>query len=294
LVAVAAAAGLLAAALLLGGERLPGWSLHAATACGTVLISLALLFNGERRGGAAGGDEMYYLWVTLYAAYHFGRAATAAHVVLIAAAYGATLVAIDPGPIGTSRWLSTVGLAVGAAVVVRLLAERVDRLVRELRLAASTDPLTGLLNRRAFEQRLGRELARARRTGEAFALVLADVDSFKDVNDRHGHAAGDAALAALARTLVETLRTVDTVARIGGDEFAILLPATDGPAARDAAARVTHRVLEHGALPAISAGSAAYGRDGRTIDELMRAADAALYAAKRHAEPVAHRSATTS
>ncbi len=113
-------------------------------------------------------------------------------------------------------------------MVVRLLAERVDRLVRELRLAAFTDPLTGLLNRRTFEQRLGTELARARRTGEAFALVLADVDGFKAVNDRLGHAAGDAARTALSRTLVDALRT---------------------------------------------------------IDDLMRAADAALCAAKRHAEP---------
>src|SRR3712207_4793497 len=130
------------------------------------------------------------------------------------------------GPIGRSRWLTTVGMAVGAAVVVRLLAERVERLVADLRLAAATDPLTGLLNRRAFGQRCARELARARRTGEPFAALLLDVDDFKQINDHHGHAAGDEALVELAAMLERDLREVDTVARIGGDEFAVLLPAT--------------------------------------------------------------------
>ena len=273
---VVAGAALLTALLLTVGERLPLWSVHLWVAAGTACVSFGLLFNGERNGGAAGGDEMYYLWVTLYAAYYFGRWATAAHLGLMAAAYTTTLIAIDPGPIGPSRWLTTIGLATGSAVVVRLLSERVDRLVAELRHAAATDPLTGLLNRRAMGQRLGHELARARRTGEAFATLVIDVDHFKQINDRRGHAAGDDALLALAHVFTRELRDIDTVARIGGDEFAVILPAT-GVAG---AGQTAQRLRESAGIP-ISIGAAVYGIDGHTGEELARAADAALYEAKR-------------
>jgi diguanylate cyclase (GGDEF)-like protein len=273
---VVAGAALVTAILLTVAERLPFWTVHVWTACGTACVTFGLLFNGERHGGAAGGDEMYYLWVTLYAAHYLGRWATAAHLSLMAAAYTAALVAIDPGPIGPSRWLTTMGLAAGSAVVVRLLSERVERLVAELRHAAATDPLTGLLNRRAFGQRCGQELARARRTGEAFAALVIDVDHFKEINDRHGHAAGDAALVDLATTLERELREIDTVARVGGDEFAILLPATG----RAGAAATADRLRGAAGIP-ISIGIAVYGIDGHTTDELARAADFTLYEAKR-------------
>ena len=273
---VAAGGALLTAILLTVGARLPGWTVHVWAAAGTAIVSFGLLFNGERNGGAAGGDEMYYLWVTLYAAYYLGRWGTAGQLLVIAAAYTTTLVAIDPGPIGPSRWLTTMGLATGSAVVVRLLSERVERLVGELRHAAATDPLTGLPNRRAFGQRLGHELARARRTGEAFATLLIDVDHFKQINDRRGHAAGDDALVALADVLTRELREIDTVARIGGDEFAVIVPATGVAGALQAA----QRLRERAGIP-ISVGAAVYGIDGHTADELARAADAALYEAKR-------------
>jgi diguanylate cyclase (GGDEF)-like protein len=257
-------------------------ALFGAAGLVTVLVSLALLFNGERHGGAAGGDEMYHLWVVLYVAYYVGRVATAVHVTFIAIAYTLALVAIDPGPIATSRWLTTIGLATGTAVVVRLLSERVERLVAELRLAASTDPLTGLLNRRAFRERAMRELARARRTGEPFAALLIDVDRFKQFNDREGHVAGDEALVALARELTRGLREIDTLARIGGDEFAVLLPDTGTEGAHATAERLAAITTV-----AISVGTAVYGLDGHTAEELGRAADAALYAAKRRVEPLA-------
>ena len=199
---------------------------------------------------------------------------------MIAIAYSVTLIVIDPGPIATSRWLTTVTLVAGSAVVVRLLTERIERLVAELRHAAATDPLTGLLNRRAFEERVERELARTRRSDEPFSLLLMDVDRFKELNDRFGHAAGDDALTTLAGTLGGAVRGADTVARIGGDEFAVLLPGTDAEGAREAADRLVARA----SIP-ISIGAATYGLDGHTSDDLGRAADTALYADKRDGEP---------
>jgi diguanylate cyclase (GGDEF)-like protein len=281
---VAAASGLIAALMLVGGERLSSLYLFLPAA-GTTLVSLALLFNGERNGGPAGGDEMYYLWVVLYAAYFLGRVATAVHVALIAIAYGVTLEAIDPGPIGVSRWLSTVGLVVGAALVVHLLSERVGRLVAELQLAARTDGLTGLPNRRAFEEHFEREVARATRTRRPFALLLADIDRFKELNDRHGHVAGDAALSELGRLLPTLLRRNEMPARVGGDEFAVLLPEMDTEEAESFGTRLVStvgaRLHREDAPLRLSFGVAAFGHDGYTLDDLTRAADRALYAAKR-------------
>ena len=161
-----------------------------------------------------------------------------------------------------------------------MLSERIERLVGELRLAASTDPLTGLLNRRALGARVAHELARARRTGEPFAAMVIDVDRFKQINDTRGHAAGDATLVELAAMLTRELREIDSVARTGGDEFAVLLPATGATGVRATAERLAER-----AAVKISIGTAVYGLDGHTADELARAADAALYAAKARVEP---------
>jgi diguanylate cyclase (GGDEF)-like protein len=285
LAAVAIGAALLGAASALGAERFPSWVYTLLPAGGTALVSFALLFNGERNGGPAGGDEIYYLWVVLYAAYFLGRFATAAHAVLVTVAYGGVLFAIDPGPIGVSRWLSTAGLVFGTAIVVHLLSERIGRLVAELQLAARTDGLTGLPNRRAFEEHFEREVKRAHRTRRPFALLLADVDRFKEINDRHGHLAGDATLAALGRLLPAELRRDDTPARVGGDEFAVLMPDLDAGEAADLGNRVVRIVSERlssdDADVNLSFGVATFGDDGLTLDELTRVADRGLYAAKR-------------
>jgi diguanylate cyclase (GGDEF)-like protein len=285
LTAVALGSGMVGALLLVSGERLPRWVYAILPAVGTMLVSLALLFNGERHGGAAGGDEMYYLWVVLYSAYYLPRVLTAAHVLLIAVAYAVTLMAIDPGAIGVSRWLSTVGLVVGAALVVHLLSERVARLVEELLTAAHTDRLTGLGNRRAFEERFAQEVARSARSSRPFALLLADLDHFKELNDRHGHMAGDAALAEFGKLLPTYLRSIDVAARVGGDEFAVLLPETCADAAREMGKRLVRAVQQGVNGPeaplSLSFGVAAFGPDGFTLDELSRVADRDLYVAKR-------------
>ncbi len=156
---------------------------------------------------------------------------------------------------------------------------------------ASTDSLTGLTNRRRFLEIAERELARSRRYGSPLALVLVDLDHFKAVNDRFGHLAGDQVLVAAARALAGGLRDVDVIARHGGEEFAILLPETDGPGGREVAERCSH-LLASTEIPVETTGpsvtitasmgvAAVGGAIGMSLDEMLRRADAALYAAKR-------------
>ncbi|HWC48020.1 MAG TPA: sensor domain-containing diguanylate cyclase, partial [Solirubrobacterales bacterium] len=142
------------------------------------------------------------------------------------------------------------------------------------------DALTGLPNRRAFEERLPTELARAARSGKPLALVLLDLDGFKGVNDRLGHPAGDEVLRAVARIL-DTSRTADDCFRIGGDEFAILMPETEAIHARTAAERVANQIraaeLGDGTIGASYGLAASTNRDS---DLLFAAADRVLLAAK--------------
>jgi len=154
---------------------------------------------------------------------------------------------------------------------------------QELNVRASTDGLTGLLNRRSFDERLGGEVSRAIRHGRALSLAIIDIDHFKRVNDRHGHLAGDAVLTDVAGQLSALARDGDTVARIGGEEFAWIMPETPSPVAFDVADRVRAAVAatNHGDTTdlTISVGIADLG-DALTADGLYRRADTALFHAK--------------
>ena len=163
-----------------------------------------------------------------------------------------------------------------------VLGRQADRLAE----LSQTDTLTGLSNARGFFERLETELARARRYGEPFALLIADVDGLKDINDRDGHHAGDEAIRCVADVIRAELRETDAGARWGGDEFAILAPNTAPEAARALAERVRASIPRRaGASLTASFGVATLdpGRDRALVDSdaLMRIADAALYEAKR-------------
>lgn len=152
---------------------------------------------------------------------------------------------------------------------------------------ATTDELTGLYNRRAFFESVQKELARVRRSGVGFSLLLMDIDFFKQVNDTYGHAAGDAVLRILADTLRSTLRVVDVAARMGGEEFAILLPETQENEAHRVAERLRQAIAAaeahvgvHTIRVTISIGVAALSANTPDPDTLLHAADEALYAAK--------------
>ena len=156
-----------------------------------------------------------------------------------------------------------------------------------LNLLAHTDGLTGLSNRQDAVEKLEAERSRAERHAGVFSVVIADIDDFKLVNDTRGHEAGDRLLAQLGRVLRATMRREDTCARWGGEEFLFLLPETDSPAAEALVGKLLgavrrSKVSHQGALLGctLSAGTATF-RPGRTVNDLLRLADAGLYEAKR-------------
>jgi diguanylate cyclase (GGDEF)-like protein len=162
---------------------------------------------------------------------------------------------------------------------IRALIERTAELQRTKELAM-TDALTGVANRRALNDALRRELARAERSGESVAVLLFDIDAFKAINDMLGHAAGDRALRLVARCLQHVTRQGDLVTRIGGDEFAVLLPDIDIPGARAIGER-TRRALAHagesGPRVQVSFGLALAAPGSLSGTALLAAADADLY-----------------
>jgi diguanylate cyclase (GGDEF)-like protein len=164
----------------------------------------------------------------------------------------------------------------------------VEKLRSDLARLAMIDSLTAILNRRAFMLQYEREVSRCVREKSGLALAIFDIDHFKDVNDTYGHLAGDQVLRRVADTLRASLRGHDVLGRYGGEEFALLMPGADAPAAMAGTERarlaVSERPIEAGSLSipiTISAGVASYGVNGSDWETLLRNADAALYEAKR-------------
>jgi len=151
-----------------------------------------------------------------------------------------------------------------------------------LRDQATKDSLTGLANYRHLVDVLDSEIKRSARTGRQFALLLFDLDHLKGINDRYGHVTGSRALCRLADALCLGCRDIDTAARFGGDEFALVLPETGAEPAGLVAKRVCNTLASDGSEPelSVSAGAAIYPQDGQTIEALLSAADVALYAMK--------------
>jgi diguanylate cyclase (GGDEF)-like protein len=196
-------------------------------------------------------------------------------------------------------YLGTIGLAPRAPahhsdpLLIRTIARelggalRMATLVEESRLTATIDMLTGLLNRRAFLEWAVRELRRSERYHDAFSCVILDVDHFKQINDRHGHATGDNVLSFVGRMLGKAVRSCDVVARWGGEEFVLALPSTPLPGAVLVAERA-RRTLEEASLqagngtgvPVTASFGVAQMIAGETVDQLIDRADRAMYAAK--------------
>ncbi len=163
------------------------------------------------------------------------------------------------------------------------------RVLEKLRRAADMDLVTGVHNHRYLQERLRQEIARSARSHSPLAVLMLDLDKFKPINDRHGHADGDLVLHNIAATIKAHVRTNDIVARYGGDEFIVLMPDTADDQAGQVARRVVSGVLKQihelsdrsRVNVGVSAGLAVFPADGRTSAQLLAAADTAMYAAKR-------------
>ena len=195
-------------------------------------------------------------------------------------------VGIDQMPLDTSlqvrilneaAYLTVVGVAIAGLSQLR-------RTQSQLRLLATHDPLTTVLNARAFASQLAQELGRNRRYGRPLALIYLDLDDFKKVNDAHGHATGDAVLRLVADAMRSAVRQADVVGRLGGDEFGVLMPETDGTLAHAVATRLAAgiRTVFRG-TPSVTASIGVVAVSGTEAgsDELLRKADQAMYEAKR-------------
>jgi diguanylate cyclase (GGDEF)-like protein len=200
------------------------------------------------------------------------------------AAVGAQMAADSALNVGSAFSYVPIALAFHAT----LLTLVVGRLLAELRYRSRHDGLTGALNRRSTEELLAGQIQRSRRSGEPFVVLMLDMDHFKSINDRYGHAAGDLALKHAAAQLAATLRKVDRLGRFGGEEFLALLPGVTLAEAQAVAERLRLQIgatpLDHGgiAVPlSVSIGLAAWGGASEDLSRLLVRADQALYRAKQ-------------
>jgi diguanylate cyclase (GGDEF)-like protein len=170
--------------------------------------------------------------------------------------------------------------------LVAVVSERL-RVERQLREQSVRDPLTGLANYGKLTEVIGSEIRRSERTKRPFAVLFLDVDDLKKINDRFGHLVGSEALCRVGNALRASCRSIDTAARFGGDEFAIVLPETDREVAVSVADRLSQQVANDGREPPISVsiGIGIYPLDGETVESLLDAADQLLYEAKRRRTP---------
>jgi diguanylate cyclase (GGDEF)-like protein len=206
--------------------------------------------------------------------------------VIVAAAAGAALARAGVHPLPPTALI----VLVPAASVAILLTVRagLEHGRDELRATALSDPLTGVANRRSLLERIEYEIVRHGRSRRSFALLMLDLDGFKLLNDRFGHPAGDDLLRDVAAALGRVVRDQDTLARVGGDEFCVLAPETDGAGAEILTQRVQTAVARVAAgLDALgaSAGAAVFPHDGTTADKLFEAADQRLLGVKRDTKP---------
>lgn len=265
-------------ALMAMGPRLPRRALVLLGPLGVALTAYAM----STSPGPGDGAVLYALpvfWTTFF----FGRRGAVGILACVAVGHAITLFALPAADSYPGRWLDVMVSVTGVAFVVLVLERRNELLLARLAEEARTDPLTRLLNRRGFDEHASRELAHASRTAQSIALATFDIDHFKAINDRWGHVVGDRVLVHIARILADESRQIDVAARLGGEEFAVLMPGSDETGAEAFVERVRAVLADPNPdLPSIriSAGVVATTKPLDTQTMLERV-DRALYAAKR-------------
>ncbi|MGB7970710.1 MAG: GGDEF domain-containing protein [Candidatus Deferrimicrobiaceae bacterium] len=173
----------------------------------------------------------------------------------------------------------------GFFLIILIVLSRLKDAYEHVKTLSSIDPLTGVLNGRAFQERANAELARARRYSHPFTVAYIDLDNFKAVNDRFGHSTGNTVLCTVADTASGNLRTTDIVARLGGDEFAILFPETGEESARAVLSKLRDTVsgsMQTNGWPiTLSIGAVTFRKPPESVDRMLKTADALMYEAKR-------------
>jgi diguanylate cyclase (GGDEF)-like protein len=260
-------------------------ALHVVLLVGVVLIARAAYYSGE----ASGFYSLFFVWIGLYTVFFFSRGVALAYLAAVGIAYAWLLAELDASA-AAARWITTIGTVALGAFMIDWLVRRVRGMARDaaelaqeradlmttLAEVARTDDLTGLPNRRAWDEALERELARAQREQMPLCIGIADLDQFKVYNDEHGHQAGDRLLKQIAAAWATELRTTDVVARYGGEEFALALAGCDLDDAGILAERLRAAMPEE---QTCSVGLVCW--DGaEDADRLFGRADKALYAAK--------------
>ena len=265
-------------ALVRYGPRLSRRALAPLGPLGVVLIAYALSATP-----GAGDGAVLYMWPVLWSTFFFGRRGAITIVACVGVAHAITLLALPEASSYPGRWVDVMVSVSVVSAVVLALAGRNDVLLSQLDDEARTDALTGLLNRRGFDERAALELARTRREHRSIAVAVFDLDYFKRINDEWGHEVGDRVLAHVGALLAAESRGVDVTARMGGEEFVVLLPGCDNAAAVAYTERVRAALAasDSSALPTVrlSAGVLA-GVAPSSIEQLLRGADSALYDAK--------------
>ncbi len=260
------------------------WFFYAWSTVATLAITLAAAADG----GVNSPMLLYYAVPMLFAAIAYPQRSVLVLGGVMLLTVGVMTVATDvtePGRV----WLTLGVLALSswafayAAGNYRRSAQRTEALAERLALQVNVDSLTGCMNHRAFQEVLAGEVARAQRSGTPIALLLGDIDHFKQVNDRHGHRVGDDVLERVGVALREHARAGDHVARVGGEEFAVLLHDADLPAALEAAQRFRRCVgqITDPVPVTMSFGAAVLPGMTDTVESLCETADLGLYAAKR-------------
>jgi diguanylate cyclase (GGDEF)-like protein len=279
LIALAFLAGI--ACFLVPWDRIaPEW-FHLVPVVATLAVT-AGVWGSQVQGSLS---SWLYMLIGIMVAYSFSsRRVVGAYVLLISLCLAAPIA--DP-LIGTDDALRNLVVSVPslilAVAIVTYFRERLEAGKRAYQELARLDPLTGVGNYRTLYERLEYEIARHERHGRRFAVVLLDLDGFKEVNETYGHLEGDRVLREVGRVLSGTVRDQDTVARQGGDELSVLAPETAGdevPALARRLQQALATVVVGGRALTASAGWAIYPQDGQTTEALLASADAALLGSK--------------